>query len=169
MKYIINDEFRFFLSSRIYLTFDLYVFKYIDVQPQTATIDIFNSFKNGTNISKYMNNSHGVRYSYMIDNLDTILNITSVQLAYKSYNKIYINDDRFKINVGSWCNHINCCFIKRFDDSNYIVPIMFYFDDIYLNSTIYNGDKYIDLRNMKELINSKYELIELTNKFNMLI
>lgn len=169
MQYIVNDNYKFFMSSFLYLKFDVFIFKYNTVQSKESTYNIFESFKQDIDIDLYFDNNFGVRYSNLIDEISDVISINEVTIAYKKYNNIDIISNDFKIIVDNWCQHVNCIFIKRFDKNKYIIPVMYYFNKNYLDSNMINGIKSINLSNTKEILDNSDELIKLVGKYNMLI
>lgn len=166
MKQYLNKNFNLCISTWIFMLFDLYVVSYKNEKNESYINDLFSGLKNNTlHLDNFLKENTYSIYSKVITDISDAISINDYNLSHKLINKININT----ANVYKWIEPndskmVIAFQIKKFDNLNYIMPIMVTFSEQYLD----NSERNLNLDQFYEFLNNRKEILEMLNKFNIL-
>lgn len=167
MNQYINNNFNLCLSTQIFMLFDLYIIRYDDNKSNQFISLLWNKFLNNEiNLTEFIESNNVSIFNQVISNLSEVIDISSYDLNYKPINNIKINtNDIYKQIEPSSTETMLALQIKKFDDINYIVPVMLSMDYSYLESI----DRNIQLDNFFEYLNNTKDQDKLLTNFSNIV
>ena len=149
------------------MLFDLYIIRYDDSKSKQFIESLQNEFLNNEiNLTEFIESNNVSIFNQVISNLSEAIDISSYDLNYKPINNIKINtNDIYKQIEPSSTETLLALQIKKFDDINYIVPVMLSVDYEYLESI----DRDIQLDNFFEYLNDTKDQDKLLTNFSNIV
>ena len=149
------------------MLFDLYIIRYDDNKSNQFISLLWNKFLNNEiNLTEFIESNNVSIFNQVISNLSEVIDISSYDLNYKPINNIKINtNDIYKQIEPSSTETMLALQIKKFDDINYIVPVMLSMDYSYLESI----DRNIQLDNFFEYLNNTKDQDKLLTNFSNIV
>ena len=149
------------------MLFDLYIIRYDDNKSKQFIESLQNKFLNNEiNLTEFIESNNVSIFNQVISNLSEVIDISSYDLNYKPINNIKINtNDIYKQIEPSSTETLLALQIKKFDDINYIVPVMLSVDYEYLESV----DRDIQLDNFFEYLNDTKDQDKLLTNFSNIV
>lgn len=136
MNFFLNQNYIICLKTQIFLLFDLYIIQY-DVEKDDTFINQLQEDlrQNNINLDQLLAQYNVVIIKDILSNLITGLDNEEFNSCYKNLNITKIKNDNilpFEVNLAS--KSVVMVYIQKFDNENYITPLMISYDNNTLNT-----------------------------------
>lgn len=143
------------IYSYIFLLFDMYVIQYNDIKSTTFLNNIQNDLiNNNLNLNQIIVNNNAYIYKDIVNNLTTDIFKYDLSLCYHKYKILEINKNLSPINLDNDTKTVIIFYVKKFDNTNYICPLMTTLNEKIINDFNKKLVFYKQLKEIDERINS---------------